>query len=89
MVPACTLLTRVPFLADAPTAWQVSLVDTPGFGEFKSRVETLATEALKCSSAYVYIATYAELHTKANADYLKFIYQHDQGLLYALTQVTA
>ena len=55
------------------------MVDTPGFGEFESRVESLATEALKCSSAYVYITTYADLHTKANADYLKFIYQRDQG----------
>lgn len=66
----------------------MSLVDTPGFGEFQSRVETLATEALKSSSAYVYITTYSELHTKANADYLRFIYQHDHGMLYALTLVT-
>ena len=72
-------MTCVPFLADAPSEWQVSLVDTPGFGEYESRVETLATEALKCSSAYVYITTYADLHSKANADNLKFILQHDQG----------
>ena len=80
-IPKCVLVTCVPFLADAPLEWQVSLVDTPGFGEFESHVETLATEALKSSSAYMYITTYADLHSTANAANLKFILQHDQGMV--------
>ena len=64
----------------------MSLVDTPGFGEFESRVETLATEALKSSSAYVYITTYADLHSKASADYLRFIFQHDQSTIMCMLQ---
>jgi len=58
----------------------VSLVDTPGFGEFNSCVEALATEALKSSSAFVYITTYENLQALGNADWLKFILQHDQGM---------
>ena len=85
-IPKCILVTCVPFLADAPPEWKVSLVDTPGFGEFESRVETLATEALKSSSAYVYITTYANLHSKASADYLRFIFQHDQGTVTCILQ---
>ena len=56
-------------------------MDTPGFGEFDSRVEALATEALKSSTACVYITTYADLRDKANAAYLKFILEHDRGTL--------
>ena len=83
VVLTCTLETCIPFLGDvhAPSQWHVSLVDTPGFGEFDSRVEMLATEALKSSSACVYITTYENLQARANADCLKFIYAHDQGKL--------
>ena len=51
----------------------------PGFGEYDSRVEFLATEAQKSSSAYVYVTTYANLNTQANANRLKSILAHDQG----------
>ena len=76
----CTLTTFVPFLADAPSRWQVSLVDTPGFGEFNSHVETRAKEALKSSSACVYITTYGNLCTEVNAENLKLIHTHYQGI---------
>ena len=79
-IVTCTLTTFVPFLADAPSGWQVSLVDTPGFGEFNSRVETRAKEALKSSSACVYITTYGNLRTEVNAKYLKLIHTHYQGI---------
>ena len=79
VVPKCTLKTCVPFLADVPPEWDVSLVDTPGFGEFDSCVEALAKEALKSSSVCVYITTYNDLRAQANGDYLRFILQHDQG----------
>ena len=82
MVPACTLLTRVPFLADAPNDWHVNLVDTPGFGESVSHVEMLATEAQKSSSAYVFITTYETLNAQNNTNCLRSILAHDQGTLY-------
>ena len=81
-VPTCTLLTHVPFLADAPNEWHVNLVDTPGFGESVSHVEMLATEAQKSSSAYVYVTTYETLHAQTNTQCLKSIFAHDQGNLY-------
>ena len=59
----------------------MSLMDTPGFGEVNSRVEALAKEALRSSTACVYITTYADLRDKANADYLNFILEHDRGTL--------
>ena len=71
----CTLETCVPFLAGVPSEWQVNLVDTPGFGEFDSRVE----ELIKSSSICVYLTTYNDLHAHYNADYLKFILGYDQG----------
>ena len=82
VVPKCTLKTCVPFLADVPPEWDVSLVDTPGFGEFDSCVEALAKEALKSSSVCVYITAYNDLRAQANGDYLRFILQHDQGTSY-------
>lgn len=82
VVPECTLTTCVPFLADAPSEWRVSLVDTPGFGESDGHVEMLATEALKSSSAYVYITTYRTLHAQTNMSYLRFILAHDKGNLH-------
>ena len=81
MIPACTLLTRVPFLADAPNDWHVNLVDTPGFGESVSHVEFLATEAQKSSSAYVYVTTYENLRAETNTNCLRSILAHDQGTL--------
>ena len=74
-IPVCTLETSVPFLAGVPSEWQVSLVDTPGFGEFDSRVG----ELIKSSSICVYLTTYNCLHAQHNADYLKFILGYDQG----------
>ena len=59
----------------------MSLVDTPGFGEFDSRVEALATEALKSSSVCVYVTAYNDLRAQASGDYLKFMLQHDPGTL--------
>ena len=82
MIPVCTLLTHVPFLADVPNDWHVNLVDTPGFVEFDRHVEFLATEAQKSSSAYVYVTTYDNLWAQPSADYLRFIFAHDQGTLY-------
>lgn len=79
-IVTCTLTTFVPFLADAPSGWQVNLVDTPGFGEFNSHVEARAKEALKSSSASVYITTYENLRTEVNAKYLKLIHTHYQGI---------
>ena len=81
MIPACTLLTCVPFLADVPNDWHVSLVDTPGFGESVGHVEFLATEAQKSSSAYVYVTTYENLNAQANTNCLRSIFAHDQGTL--------
>ena len=81
MIPACTLLTHVPFLADAPNDWHVNLVDTPGFGESVSHVELLATAAQKSSSAYVYVTTYETLRAQTSANCLKSILAHDQGSL--------
>ena len=80
-IPKCTLETCVDFLAGAPSEWQVNLVDTPGFGEFDSRVEALATEALKSSSVCMYITTYSDLRAQASGEYLKFMLQHDPGTL--------
>ena len=57
----------------------MSLVDTPGLGEFNSHVEALAKEALKSSSAYVYITTFENLHAQINAECLRFILEHDEG----------
>ena len=51
----------------------------PGFGEYDSRVEFLATEAQKSSSAYVYVTTYENLNAQANANCLKSILARDQG----------
>jgi len=76
----CTLKTTVPFLANAPPNWQVRLVDTPGTGDFKSRVAVAAKGALESSSAYVFVTTYGELQSAENANYIKFLHEHDRGI---------
>ena len=80
-LPKCTLLTTVSFQAGAPSEWNVRLVDIPGFGEFDSHVEALANEALKSSTACVFITTYADHRNKANADCLKVLLKHFPGTL--------
>ena len=64
---------------NAPSNWQVVLVDTPGRGEFNSRVVVAAEGALKSSSAYVFITTYGELESAENANFIRFLHEYDQG----------
>jgi len=58
----------------------VVLVDTPGTGEFNSRVAVAAEGALKSSSAYVFVTTYGELESAENANFLRFLHKHDRGV---------
>jgi len=71
---------NIPLLANTPPNWQVVLVDTPGTGDFNSRVVVAAEGALKSSSAYVFITTYEELDTAENASFIKTLYAHDRGM---------
>ena len=52
-------------------------MDTPGTGDFNSRVAVAAEGALKSSSAYVFITTYEELDTAENASFIKTLYARD------------
>ena len=55
------------------------LVDTPGTGEFNSRVAVAAEGAVTSSSAYVFVTTYGELESAENANFLRFLHEYDQG----------
>ena len=55
------------------------LVDTPGTGDFNSRVAVAAEGALKSSSAYVFVTTYDAIESAENANFIKFLHDHDQG----------
>jgi len=54
-------------------------VDTPGTGEFNSRVAVAAEGAVTSSSAYVFVTTYGELESAENANFLRFLHEYDQG----------
>ena len=71
---------NIPLLANTPPNWQVVLVDTPGTGDFNSRIAVAAEGALKSSSAYVFITTYEELDTAENASFIKTLHAHDRGM---------
>ena len=71
---------NIPLLANTPPSWQVVLVDTPGTGEFNSRIAVATEGALKSSSAYVFITTYEELQSAENASFIKFLHAHDRGM---------
>ena len=59
------------------------LVDTPGTGDFKSRVAVAAEGALESSSAYVFVTTYGELQSAEYANFIRFLHGHDRGMYIA------
>ena len=75
----CTLETSVSLLACTLPNWQVVLVDTPGAGDSNTHVAVAAKGALKSSSAYVFVTTYDAIESAENANFIKFLHDHDQG----------
>jgi len=77
----CTIETSVPLLASTSSNWQVVLVDTPGTGDFNSRVAVAAEGAVKCSSAYLLVTTYDALQNAENVEFIRNLHEYDQGVL--------
>ena len=75
----CSLKTSVPLLACTLPNWQVVLVDTPGAGDSNTHVAVAAKGALKFSSAYVFVTTYDAIESAENANFIKFLHDHDKG----------
>ena len=55
-IESLMLQVHMPILTNnVPPGWNVSLVDTPGFGEKNEHVQQLAKEAMETSAAYIYL----------------------------------
>ena len=70
------ILMSVPLLGNVLPEWNVSLVDTPGFGEDNAKVSRAADAAMSASSACVYITTSGSLGSKTDTDCFKELHRH-------------
>jgi predicted GTPase len=66
----------VQLLSNVLPMWNVSLVDTPGFGEYNAKVSETAAAALSASSACVYITTSGSFGSKTDTDCFKELHRH-------------
>ena len=76
------LYAHVPMLARAPAGWQLTLVDTPGFGEANmDNITSISKKLLTTSSAYLYIVDTGSIGDEMDATNMKHLFERDQGLL--------
>ena len=74
-----TLMAKIPLSLQVPNGWKVSLVDNPGFDERNKRISETAVQSLKASSAYLYITTYDQYRQTQNVDFIKAMYENNNG----------
>ena len=67
-------------LEDVPAGWNLSLFDTPGFGEANmGHITELAGTLFNTSSAYLYVMEVAQMGDETDAKYLRQLCDRDKG----------